>query len=283
MSQELRSRFTRYRYQRKYFLDPLGMLCAATSAVLLVFYASATSWGAAMPFLVVLALAGSASWLVYHLLNREIHHIASTLDTDKTKAAEFLKSVEESLGAIRDGDLTVTVSEMDSDGEFREIAKVLGGMIQGFSGMLKKIQKTSAEVSLQAHKILETSGEQASGSSEQAAAVAEITSAMEELARTAAQIAENTHNVVFASEEAEKRAGEGMDHMKGNAASLERMNERMNDINENAHKLGEKFQEIDKILSLITSIASETHILALNAAIEAASAGEYGARFSVIA
>ncbi len=194
-----------------------------------------------------------------------------------------LAELQRSMEVIREGDLTAVIDRALFPVEFHALLETIQGSIAGFSTMLKKIQKTSAEVSTQAHRILETSGEQASGSSEQAAAVAEITSAMEELARTAAQIADNTHYVVNSSEESERRAQEGMTHMRGNASSLERMNERMRDINENAHNLGEKFQEIDKILALITSIASETHILALNAAIEAAAAGEYGARFSVIA
>lgn len=229
------------------------------------------------------AALGAGTWLLARRLDRDLAAILTAQDETHACSTRFLEHLKQVLEVIRDGDLTGSLDADDIHEEFHALIETFRGSIAGFSSMLKKIQKTSAEVSVQAHKILETSGEQASGSSEQAAAVAQITSAMEELARTAAQIAENTTYVVSSSEEAEKRAQEGMTHMRGNAASLERMNERMRDINENAHNLGEKFQEIDKILALITSIASETHILALNAAIEAAAAGEYGARFSVIA
>lgn len=229
------------------------------------------------------AVMAYASWRMNQYLSRGIDSIFNRRQESRARLEAFLSGFREVLTGFDEGDLTISLEPLDEFPEYRQLKEVLESILQVYIGIFSKIQKTSAEVSINAHRILETSGEQASGSSEQAAAVAEITSAMEELARTAAQIAENAGQVVLSSEDAEKRAGEGMDNTRRNTASLERMNERMSDINKNAHQLGEKFQEIDKILALITSIASETHILALNAAIEAASAGEYGARFSVIA
>lgn len=47
--------------------------------------------------------------------------------------------------------------------------------------------------------------------------------------------------------------------------------------------LGQKSQEINQIISLITAIADQTNLLALNAAIESARAGEHGKGFAVVA
>jgi methyl-accepting chemotaxis protein len=47
--------------------------------------------------------------------------------------------------------------------------------------------------------------------------------------------------------------------------------------------LGRKSQQIGTVLDLVSELAEQTNILAINATIEAASAGESGARFAVVA
>jgi methyl-accepting chemotaxis protein len=147
----------------------------------------------------------------------------------------------------------------------------------------RQIQESSLDVAGAAHQVNEISADLASGSSEQAASVVEITAAMEELARTAAQIAENAFVQAELAQAAEESGNAGQQAVEEAVTGVEEVRKRISGIAGRAESLGARSKEIYQVLDLITEIAQETHMLSLNAAIEAAAAGEHGRRFSVVA
>ncbi|MEJ6952257.1 methyl-accepting chemotaxis protein [Natronospora cellulosivora (SeqCode)] len=96
--------------------------------------------------------------------------------------------------------------------------------------------------------------------------VAEASSSMNELSM-------NTKNVV----------NEGNDKMTVLIDKSRDVNKNIKDTSIAINELNDYSQEINDILSTITSIAGQTNLLALNAGIEAARAGEHGRGFSVVA
>jgi methyl-accepting chemotaxis protein len=65
--------------------------------------------------------------------------------------------------------------------------------------------------------------------------------------------------------------------------AMDRIAARVGTISASSASLGERIQEIGRILELIDDLSDQTNLLALNAAIEAARAGEHGRGFAVVA
>ena len=109
----------------------------------------------------------------------------------------------------------------------------------------------------------------ASGASEQAASLEQITSSMEEIAAQTSQNADNARQASVLSNEASKTSDEGL-------AAMQELNRIISQIDQSA-------TETVKIIKTIDEIAFQTNLLALNAAVEAARAGEAGKGFAVVA
>lgn len=184
----------------------------------------------------------------------------------------------EQLGA---GDLVRSLEH--TRGLPERLSKISEAASESLSYLAQQIQDSSIEVASAADAVNEIASELASGSSEQAASVVEITAAMEELARTAGQIAENATRQADLAGKAETSGDAGSAAVHEAVFGVEEVQKRISAIANRADALGTRSKEIYRVLDLITEIAQETHILSLNAAIEAVAAGADGRRFSVVA
>ena len=132
-------------------------------------------------------------------------------------------------------------------------------------------------------QVLAATEQQASGASEQAAAVTQTSATVEELAQTSKQIADNSSSVVSVAERTLASAEEGMQSVADTADGIDEIKLSTQQASDRILALGERSQEIGRVLVIIDDIAEQTKILALNAAIEAARAGEAGKGFAVVA
>ncbi|OQY47535.1 MAG: hypothetical protein B6240_05840 [Desulfobacteraceae bacterium 4572_87] len=85
------------------------------------------------------------------------------------------------------------------------------------------------------------------------------------------------------AESTQKNAEESADAMDEAVALMGNIRQHTEKSAEQIMSLGEKSQQIGKVLAIINEVAAETKMLSLNAAIEASKAGEAGKGFTVVA
>jgi methyl-accepting chemotaxis protein len=259
----------------------LAIAVAVAVAGLLLLVVAQASGAPGWPFSAFLLAAVAALALYLARAYRPQEAAARRQAEDEERAAEVEEVLVQSLDQLRAGDL-VHCSER-SRSLPAELALAFTTASNALDILAQQIQGSSIEVAAAANSVNQIASELASGSSEQAASVVEITAAMEELARTASQIADNAAVQADLAQRAEESGNAGAAAVEEAVDGVEEVKKRISGIATRADTLGTRSKEIYRVLDLITEIAQETHILSLNAAIEAATAGEHGRRFSVVA
>lgn len=172
---------------------------------------------------------------------------------------------------------------VNHDGDCDDLQSEVLRLFGDITGMLDQAKRVNSDLRALTAQVLTATEQQASGAAQQAAAVTETSATVEELAQTSKQIADNSQAVAATAERTLASAEEGMQSVADTASGIEDIRESTQAASDRILALGERSQEIGRVLVIIDDIAEQTKILALNAAIEAARAGEAGKGFAVVA
>ncbi|MRS12899.1 MAG: methyl-accepting chemotaxis protein [Actinobacteria bacterium] len=186
------------------------------------------------------------------------------------------------VAVLRQATTTLGYSQSAAQSE-KEVKAELEHVFTSAANLLGQIRAAAENIRAVSAEVLAATEQQASGAAQQAAAVTETSATVEELAQTSSQIADNSESVVKIAEKTLASAEDGMTAVVATAAGIQEIRETTMQSSDRILALGERSQEIGRVLSIIDEIAEQTKILALNAAIEAARAGEAGKGFSVVA
>lgn len=167
---------------------------------------------------------------------------------------------------IASGDLTTQFTPA-SDKDV--LGRALQNMSQNILNIISQIRGASLAITESSRHVRHAGQGLSDGTTQQAAAIEEITSTTHEINTQASQNADNAGEVRSHYDKVQS-------NLKMGSEQMEQMMSAMNDIDHRS-------QEISKIIKSIDDIAFQTNLLALNAAVEAARAGQYGKGFAVVA
>ena len=236
--------------------------------------------------------------------NDEIGQLSRTFGNMVTYLRE-MASVSE---AIAGGNLAVEVKPRSTNDT---LGNAFARMIEGLRSLVRNVRDASSQVASASSQVAGASDESAKISLQTSSAIDEVTSTMHEMSVNVQNMVKSTQ--VQASSVSETSASidqmvasiqrvadtakvlldisnRSREEVHSGITTMEKATDGLNRINTTIHSsgeiidvLGQRADDIGKIIEVIDDLAEQTNLLALNAAIEAARAGEHGLGFAVVA
>jgi len=244
------------------------------------------------------------------------------LATAYSGVVDYMKDMAGATTRLADGDLTVEVQPKSEEDVLANAFVQLVSKQRELIGRTKAAAASVSMASIQLTKAAEQTAQTtqqiagtiqqvARGANEQASSLQQTSGGMGQLSKAIDQIAEGAQEQATGVDEATgivRKVSDAIAHVSGNAQAgaeawkstsssaadgarmthetaegMRKIKKAMDVASSRVTDLGERSEEIGRIVATIDDIAAQTNLLALNAAIEAARAGEQGRGFAVVA
>src|ERR1700731_359277 len=234
----------------------------------------------------------------------EIGELARTF----AKMVAYLKEMAGVSEAIAGGDLNVEVQPRSNQDT---LGNAFARMVEGLGGLVRSVRDASTQVASASNQVAGASDDSAKIGLQASSAIDEVTSTMHEMSvnvqnmvkstqvqassvsETSASIdqmvasiqrvADTAKVLLDISNRSREEVHSGITTMEKATDGLNKINTTITSSGEIIGALGQRADDIGKIIEVIDDLAKQTNLLALNAAIEAARAGEHGLGFAVVA
>ena len=209
---------------------------------------------------------------------------------------KFIEQFKILMEQAESGDLTVR-GEIYIKDELGELTELFNRFINSIRNLICEAKETSATVASSSEEIMKASDEVSKTAEEVASNIASVAenhskqaefteqsnNAVKSVVSGLNRITENTGRISGLANKAMETVTDGLTSLKHQSERMSNTKNTSENVTNVIFNLSTKSKEIGDVIAFINGITEQINLLALNAAIEAASAGEAGRGFTVVA